>query len=113
MRRQHLPLYVTALAILVIGALAVGVPARSLASGLLVLACPLMMLFMHAGHGGHDAGGSRAPAKSQGVPLQAGWLSGPMCISVAGGRVRWPGFCGIRSRMVERRLLAAAGRGVG
>lgn len=65
MRRQHLPLYAIALALLVIGALAVGVPASSLAIGLLVLACPLMMLFMHTGHGGHDAGGSHAPAESQ------------------------------------------------
>lgn len=65
MRRQHLPLYAIALAVLVIGALAVGVPASSLAIGLLVLACPLMMLFMHAGHGGHDAGESQVPAKSQ------------------------------------------------
>lgn len=39
-RRQQLPLYPIALAILVIGALAVGVPASSLAIGLLVLACP-------------------------------------------------------------------------
>jgi hypothetical protein len=54
MRRQHLPLYAIALAIMVVGALAVGVPARSLVFGLIVLACPLIMLFMHGGHGGHD-----------------------------------------------------------
>ncbi|WP_088961421.1 DUF2933 domain-containing protein [Micromonospora purpureochromogenes] len=53
MRRQRLPLYAIALAIVVVGALAVGVPAKSLAFGLLALACPLMMLFMHGGHGGH------------------------------------------------------------
>ncbi|MER6591372.1 DUF2933 domain-containing protein [Micromonospora purpureochromogenes] len=45
------------MAILIVGALAVGVPASSLAVGLLVLACPLMMLFMHAGHGGHGGQG--------------------------------------------------------
>ncbi|MEH0844816.1 DUF2933 domain-containing protein [Micromonospora sp. CPCC 205711] len=51
MRRQHLPLYAIALALVVAGALAVGVPARSLTFGLLALGCPLMMLFMHGGHG--------------------------------------------------------------
>ena len=54
MKRQHLPLYAVVLAILVVGALAVGVPASSLAIGLLVLACPLMMLFMHGGHDSHS-----------------------------------------------------------
>lgn len=38
------PAHATALAILVIGALAVGVPTSFLAIGVLVLACPLMML---------------------------------------------------------------------
>lgn len=63
MRRQHLPLFAIGLAILVVGALAVGVPASSLVIGLLVLACPLMMLFMHGGHGSH--GGPHAQAKPQ------------------------------------------------
>nr|WP_036344107.1 DUF2933 domain-containing protein [Micromonospora purpureochromogenes] len=74
MRRQHLPLYAIALALLVVGALAVGVPARSLVFGLLVLACPLMMLFMHgghAGHGGHEGHGQhqgqQAPAAHDGT----------------------------------------------
>ncbi|MEV5694889.1 DUF2933 domain-containing protein [Micromonospora globbae] len=57
MRRQHLPLYAIALALLAVGALAVGVPARSLVFGLLVIACPLMMLFMHGGHGGQEGHG--------------------------------------------------------
>ena len=41
-------------------ALFAGVPANALLFGLLILACPLMMLFMHGGHGaegghaGHD-----------------------------------------------------------
>ncbi|MFI7523767.1 DUF2933 domain-containing protein [Micromonospora globbae] len=62
MRRQHLPLYAIALALLIVGALAVGVPAQPLFFGLLVLACPLMMLFMHGSHGGeagHGGHGSR------------------------------------------------------
>ncbi|MDK9703017.1 MAG: DUF2933 domain-containing protein [Sulfuritalea sp.] len=29
---------------------------------LLLLACPLMHLFMHGGHGGHDHGGGDGPA---------------------------------------------------
>lgn len=53
--RRHLPLYAIALAILIVGALALGVPARSVGFGLLALACPLMMLFMHGGHGGHGS----------------------------------------------------------
>ena len=57
--RRHLPLYVTAVVILIVGALAIGVPARSVAYGLLALACPLMMLFVHSGHSGHSGGGER------------------------------------------------------
>lgn len=83
MRRQHLPFCALVLALAVVGALAVGVPARSLAFGLLVLACPLMMLFMHGGHGGHsshntdDGHGehqdSKAPPSSSGmVPPRVG-----------------------------------------
>lgn len=33
-------------------ALFAGTPASSLLFGALILACPLMMLFMHGGHGG-------------------------------------------------------------
>lgn len=58
MSRQHLPLYAIALAIVIVGALAAGVPARSLAFGMMALACPLMMLFLHGGHGGHGADGA-------------------------------------------------------
>ncbi|ADU09734.1 DUF2933 domain-containing protein [Micromonospora aurantiaca] len=65
--RRHLPLYVTALVILIAGALAIGVPARSVAYGLLALACPLMMLFMHGGHGDHSghSGGSERRGPSE------------------------------------------------
>ncbi|MDX8034843.1 DUF2933 domain-containing protein [Lentzea sp. BCCO 10_0856] len=56
MKRQHLGLYAIALAILIVGLGFAGVPAGTLLVGLLVLACPLMMMFMMGGHGGH--GGS-------------------------------------------------------
>ncbi|MBC6445834.1 DUF2933 domain-containing protein [Actinokineospora xionganensis] len=54
MRRQHLPLYAIALAILIVGLAFAGVPVNTLLIGLLVLACPLMMMFMMGGavHGG-------------------------------------------------------------
>ena len=59
MKRQ-LPLYVIALAILIVGLAAAGVPADTLLLGLLVLACPLMILFMMAGmHGGHGESGDQ------------------------------------------------------
>ncbi|MEU5531484.1 DUF2933 domain-containing protein [Micromonospora chersina] len=60
--RRHLPLYAIALAILIVGALALGVPARSVGFGLLALACPLMMLFMHGGHGSHSGHGEQPPS---------------------------------------------------
>ena len=49
MKRQHL-LYAIALAILIVGLAFAGVPARTILLGLLVLACPLMMVMM-GGHG--------------------------------------------------------------
>ena len=51
MKRQHIPLYAAALGLLIVGALAAGVPASTLLVLALVLACPAMMLFMHMGHG--------------------------------------------------------------
>jgi type III secretory pathway component EscV len=64
MKRQHIPLYATAVGLLVIGALAAGVPASTLLLLAVVLACPAMMLFMHGGHGGH--GGQAAPDEHAG-----------------------------------------------
>ncbi|MEO6086457.1 MAG: DUF2933 domain-containing protein [Umezawaea sp.] len=52
MKRQLLPLYAIALAILVVGLVFAGVPVQTILLGLLVLACPLMMVFMMGGHGG-------------------------------------------------------------
>jgi hypothetical protein len=54
MKREHMPLFAAALVIAIVGALAVGVPLSTVAFGLLVLCCPLMMLFMHGGHGAGD-----------------------------------------------------------
>jgi Protein of unknown function (DUF2933) len=58
MKRQPWGLYAIALAILVVGLVALGVPAQTLLFAALVLACPLMMIFMmsgmHGGHGGPD-----------------------------------------------------------
>jgi hypothetical protein len=56
MKRQHMPLFAAALVIAIVGALAVGVPLSTVAFGLLVLCCPLMMLFMHGGTGGPRVG---------------------------------------------------------
>ncbi|EME58584.1 DUF2933 domain-containing protein [Amycolatopsis decaplanina] len=52
MKRRHLPLYAIALAILIVGLMLTGVPAQLILFGLLVPACPLMMLLMMGGHGG-------------------------------------------------------------
>lgn len=55
MNRQQLPLYAITAAILVVGLVALGVPASILLYGALALACPLMMVFMMRDtHGGHD-----------------------------------------------------------
>jgi len=51
MRRQSWGLYAIALAILVVGLVALGVPASTLLLAALVLVCPLMMMmFMMGGH---------------------------------------------------------------
>jgi hypothetical protein len=59
MNRKHYPIYAVAVAAAAVGAIWAGVPASTLLLGLL-LACPLMMMFMHGGHGGHGAGGGHA-----------------------------------------------------
>jgi hypothetical protein len=64
MRRQSWGLYAIALAILVVGLVALGVPASTLLLAALVLVCPLMMMFMMGGmHSDHGtAGRDREPA---------------------------------------------------
>ena len=67
MKREQLPIYALALAILVVGLAAVGVPLGTLFFSLAALACPLIMIFMmtdmHGGHGhGHGHGRQDDPA---------------------------------------------------
>ncbi len=64
------PIVVVAIAAVVVVAVAAGVPLQRLLPLLLLLACPLMMLFMH--HGSHSGDGSgrmeardEVPAKKQ------------------------------------------------
>ncbi|GGL58715.1 DUF2933 domain-containing protein [Planomonospora parontospora] len=66
MKRNHLPLYAIALAVLIVGGLAFGAEAETLLLALLVLTCPLMMLFM--GHGGHGHGGGPDHRRGDGRP---------------------------------------------
>ena len=56
MKRQHLGLSVIALAILIVGLTLAGVPTQTLLFGLILLACPLMMMFMMGGGHGHGSG---------------------------------------------------------
>lgn len=53
MKRQPWGLYAVALAIGVVGLVALGVDLSTLLVVVLVLACPLMMLFIRGGHSGH------------------------------------------------------------
>jgi len=53
--RQHFGLYAIGLAILVVGLVFVGAPWTSLVLGLVILACPLMMMLMMGGMG-HGSG---------------------------------------------------------
>ena len=52
MKKEQLPRYAIALAVLVVGLAVAGVPLASLLFVPLVLACPLMMIFMMRGMGG-------------------------------------------------------------
>jgi hypothetical protein len=57
MRRQPWGLYAIAMAILVVGLIALGVPANTLLFAAFLLTCPLMMIFMVGGmRGGHGTG---------------------------------------------------------
>ena len=59
MKRQNIGLYAIALAILIVGLAFAGVPLTTMLFALLVLACPLMMMFMMGGHGGHGGSGEQ------------------------------------------------------
>ncbi|WP_204299567.1 DUF2933 domain-containing protein [Actinoplanes campanulatus] len=57
MRRQPWGLYAIATAILVVGLIALGVPANTLLFAAFLLTCPLMMIFMMGGmRAGHGVG---------------------------------------------------------
>ena len=65
MRREQLPLYALALAVLIVGLAFTGVPVSTLLVLPLVLVCPLMMVFMmrgmdHGTHHEHDQQDRRA-----------------------------------------------------
>ncbi|MEU2233534.1 DUF2933 domain-containing protein [Streptomyces vietnamensis] len=59
MRQNQWGLYAIAVAIAVVGALALGVPVGTLAILGVALACPLMMFFMMRGMHGQDTHGGR------------------------------------------------------
>jgi hypothetical protein len=58
MKREQMPLYAIALAVLIVGLVYAGVPLGTLVVLPLILVCPLMMLFMMRGMGGMDRGGA-------------------------------------------------------
>jgi hypothetical protein len=67
MKRQPWGLYAIALAILIVGLVALGVPASTLLFVALILACPLMMLFMMRGmHGGGTTAHHNPPTNAPG-----------------------------------------------
>jgi hypothetical protein len=67
MKRQPWGLYAIAAAIVVVGLIAVGVPANTLLFGAFLLVCPLMMMVMMGGmHGGH---GTRTPEHHDQDPI--------------------------------------------
>jgi hypothetical protein len=71
MKRQHMMWYAAVLIAVAVTALALGAPASTVLLGLLVLACPVMMIFMMSGgrghgadHGGGDTNETRGPSSS-------------------------------------------------
>jgi hypothetical protein len=70
MKRQPWGLYAIALAILVVGLVALGVPAGTLLVAAVVLTSPLMMIFMMRGmHGGHSGANHQSDSTaSKGEP---------------------------------------------
>jgi Protein of unknown function (DUF2933) len=58
MKLQHISWYVIALVAAVVGAVALGVPISTVVLLLIVLACPVTMMFMMGGHGMGGSHGS-------------------------------------------------------
>lgn len=76
MKNTNYGLYAVAAAIVVVGALALGVPAGTLVLIGIALACPLMMFFMMRGmHGGHGGGSDRGTDQTD--PLRKHDQRGP------------------------------------
>ncbi|MFG2549502.1 hypothetical protein [Streptomyces sp. NPDC048581] len=76
--QRNYGLYAVAVAISVVGALALGVPVATLFFMAIALACPLMMIFMmrgvHGGsgmHGGHDS--SHESRREDDPPAKHDW----------------------------------------
>lgn len=69
MKRQPWGAYAIALAVLIVGLVALGVPANTLLFTAVILACPLMMLFMMRGMHGGGATGHHNPS-ARDVPGQ-------------------------------------------
>lgn len=67
--KRHLPFYVFAVAILLVGAVVFGVPASSLWILGFVVACPLMMIFMVGGMHGRSGAGGHGDGGQNGVDL--------------------------------------------
>lgn len=70
MKREQLPLYTIALAVLIVGLVYAGVPLGTLAVLPLILVCPLMMWFMMRGmgRGGMNHDHDQPPTKREDSP---------------------------------------------
>jgi hypothetical protein len=71
MKREGWPPYALALAVLIVGLAAVGVPVRTLLFFLAVVACPLMMVFMMGGMSGHGRAGTGQSTSRSGGPAES------------------------------------------
>jgi hypothetical protein len=69
MNKRNYGLYAVALAIVVVGAMALGAPLATLVWLALVVACPLMMFFMMRGMHGQDMHGGHGHADRDEDPL--------------------------------------------
>lgn len=56
MKRQHMMWYAAALIAIAVAAFALGAPALTVLLAVVVLACPVMMMFMMSGGQGHSTG---------------------------------------------------------